>query len=119
MSQAKVLEGQALEQLDKGVLIELIVALQEQLAEQRQVIQELRDQIAKNSSNSSKPPGSDGLKKMKTKSLRQKSERAYGGQAGHQGNTLQMVSEPDEIESHVVSECPHCQENLANVAAVG
>ena len=119
MNQAQVLERQALEELDKQVLIELIVALQTQLAEQRDAIQVLRDQIAKNSQNSSKPPGSDGLRKPKTKSLRTKSERPFGGQPGHAGATLKMVAEPDEIERHRVTSCPHCQENLTAVAVIG
>ena len=119
MSQEQILARQQLEQLDKSTLIELIVVLQKQLAEQGQQIQKLSDQIAKNSQNSSKPPGSDGLKKMKTKSLRQKGEKPYGGQPGHQGDTLQMVSEPDEIVDHPVTSCPHCQGDLALVEAVG
>jgi transposase len=119
MSQAQKLAGEALEQLDKRELIELIVALRQQLVEQGQQLQELRDQIAKNSRNSSKPPGSDGLQKMKTKSLRQKGERPYGGQPGHPGATLARVTEPDQIECYAVSSCPHCQENLGHIAAVG
>lgn len=119
MNEEQELERQALEELDKQVLIDLIMTLQTQLAEQRQAIQALRDQIAKNSQNSSKPPGSDGLKKPKTKSLRLKSERPYGGQPGHAGATLKMVAEPDEMESHCVTNCPHCQENLSAVAVIG
>ncbi len=119
MSQTQVLDRQQLEKLKKSALIELIVAMYEQLAEQRQQIQELGDQIAKNSQNSSKPPSSDGLKKVKTKSLRPQGEHPFGGQPGHKGDTLQMVSEPDEIARHVVTSCPHCQENLASVEAVG
>lgn len=41
-------------------------------------VHELEARLSKNSSNSSKPPGSDGLKK-KTKSLRGKSDRKPGG----------------------------------------
>lgn len=119
MSQDQVLERQQLEQLDKSALIDLIVAMQKQLAEQGQQIQKLSDQIAKNSQNSNKPPGSDGMKKMKTKSLRQKGERPYGGQPGHQGDTLKMVSEPDKIVDYPVASCPHCQKDVARVEAVG
>ena len=114
-----MLDRAELEELDKGILIELILALQSQLVEQGKQIQKLSDQVAKHSENSSKPPSSDGLKKRKTQSLRQKGERPYGGQPGHKGSTLQMVSEPDEIVEHAVLSCPHCQADLSTVEAVG
>ena len=44
-------DNQQLEHLDRTSLIELIVALQQQLADQRLLIQELRDQLAKDSRN--------------------------------------------------------------------
>lgn len=119
MSELQVLERQQIEQLDKTSLIELLVAMQVQLAEQRQLIQALRDQLAKDSHNSSKPPGSDGLKKSKTSSLRVQGQRPCGGQPGHKGDTLKMVAEPDQVERHRVMACPHCQTNLAAVAVSG
>ena len=45
----------------------------------------LQAQAAKNSSNSSKPPASDGL--GKTRSLRKRGERPVGGVPGHKGST--------------------------------
>jgi len=119
MTEAGVLDHHHLEQLDKTSLIELIVALQQQLAEQQRLMQTLRDQLAKDSHNSSKPPGSDGLKQPKTRSLREQGRRPVGGQPGHQGDTLKMVTEPDQIERHLVSACPYCQTNLAAVEASG
>ena len=89
-----------LEQMDKESLLAIIIALQKQLAEQAALIQELRDQLAKNSRNSGKPPSSDGLKKPRTRSLRRKTGLRSGGQKGHQGQTLQMVAQADYIELH-------------------
>jgi hypothetical protein len=60
-------------------------------------------------------PSSDGLKKPSPKSLRQKGKRRNGGQQGHTGHTLKMVSEPDQIEYHALGWCPHCQTDLTGV----
>lgn len=119
MKRGEILERSQLEQLEKSALIEVILALQAQLVEQGKQIQKLSDQIAKHSQNSSKPPGSDGLKKPRTQSLRTKGEKPYGGQPGHKGDTLPMVIEPDVIIEHGVTSCPHCQADLCQVEAVG
>ncbi len=111
-----------LEKLDKEGLILSILVLQEQVRELQQTvarqaaeIQELRDQLAKNSRNSGKPPSSDGLKKPKTRNLRRKSGRRSGGQEGHQGHTLRMVEKPDHVEHYEVSECPECAADLQTI----
>ena len=108
-----------LAELDKESLIAIIMTLQQQLAEQATLIQELRGQLAKNSRNSSSPPSSDGLKKPRTRSLRKRTGRQSGGQLGHKGCTLEMVEEPDHIESHPVSVCPHCDTDLQSVEPEG
>jgi transposase len=119
MNQGEIMERSQLAELDKSSLIELIVVLQAQLVEQGKQIQKLSDQVAKTSQNSSKPPGSDGLKKPNPQSLRTKGEKPYGGQPGHKGDTLQMVLAPDVIIEHPVTRCPHCQADLCQVEAVG
>ena len=101
--------------LDEETLIAIILELQQIVAKQAAEIQSLRDQLAKNSQNSGKPPSSDGLKKPRTRSLRKKSGRNSGGQRGHQGHTLKMVAEPNHVEVHEISICPHCATELASV----
>ena len=79
-------------------------------------IQALEDQLAKNSRNSSKPPSSDGLKRPKPKSRRQKSGKPSGGQKGHVGYRLEPVEKPQHTEIHRVLECQRCHTDLAGVA---
>lgn len=125
MSQNEPSANQALEQLDRSDLIKLIEtllmrvqALELQVKEQAATIQTLKDQLAKNSQNSSRPPSSDGLKKQRTQSLREKTGRKVGGQAGHAGHTLSLSEHPDQIEVHRLSACPACAHDLSAVEAV-
>ena len=69
-------------------LIALVAALRAHIAE-------LERRLGLNSSNSGKPPSSDGLKKpSRVSSLRERSGKKPGGQKGHKGETLRQVTDP-------------------------
>ena len=102
-------------ELSREDLWAMILELREVIAQQSKRIQALEDQIAKNSGNSGKPPSSDGLKKKAT-SQRQKGKRKSGGQKGHKGHTLEMVTHPDHSVSHTLTTCPHCQTDVSAVS---
>jgi transposase len=104
------------------VLAALVMSLRGDLAEAldeltraRERIAELEERLAKTSRNSSKPPSSDGLGKLppKTRSLRGKSGRRPGGQAGHEGKTLAQVARPDHEVVHEPASCGGCGAGLA------
>ncbi len=97
-------------ELSRRVIIVEKLEKQIELLEAR--IKELENQLSQNSRNSSKPPSSDGLKKPMTQSLREKSTRPPGGQAGHDGHTLKMVDNPQHIEWRKVEEICECGESL-------
>lgn len=74
---------------------------------------ELERRLNKNSSNSSKPPSSDGLKR--TNSLRPKnSGRKPGGQPGHPGQTLRSNENPDITVNLPLDSCPECGGDLTD-----
>jgi len=74
-------------------------------------IAELERRLNKNSSNSSKPPSSDGLKR--SNSLRPKNTgRKPGGQPGHPGQTLQACEHPDITVNLPLNSCPECGGDL-------
>ena len=77
---------------------------------------DLKAQLGMNSTNSSKPPSSDGLKKHKTKSLRKPSGKKPGGQEKHVGNGLKLNRAPDKTEIHTPAACATCK-NSSNCTA--
>lgn len=81
-------------------------------------VHDLEARLSKNSSNSSKPPGSDGLKKPKPKSLRGKSGKKPGAQQGHAGKGLAQVTNPDVIVTHAATNCHGCGLNLGRVDGI-
>src|SRR5947209_5575740 len=91
---------------------ELIKRQQEQIGLQEQQITLLTEQVkvlqerqAKDSHNSHLPPSSDRFVRQ-PKSLRKKSGKKAGGQAGHPGKTLMFSLAPDEVIVHPLQRCP-------------
>lgn len=106
-------------------LLEIIEALRRENAELKKIIAlqaariaELEKRLGLNSGNSSKPPSSDGFKKMVRvpRSLREPGKRNSGGQNGHDGTCLRQVSNPDVVVLHEVHSCPHCGNGLSKEA---
>jgi len=90
-------------------LIALIKAQAAEIAALKARIAELERRLGLNSSNSGKPPSSDGLKKPpRVTSLREPSDKPSGGQKGHKGETLRQVAEPDRIIDHYPPTCTGC-----------
>ena len=101
-------------------LIALIAALRAENASLKARIAELERRLGLDSSNSGKPPSSDGLKKpARVKSLRERSGKKPGGQKGHKGETLRQVTAPDEVVDHYPPACSVCGAGLAPQASVG
>jgi transposase len=99
----------------------LIDELRFEIAVLKQENADLRRQLAASSSNSSKPPSSDGLAKKPriAGSLRGKSGKKSGGQPGHKGGTVRRVATPDITLKHTASCCAHCQAGLSAAMVTG
>jgi transposase len=108
----------ALDQLSKDDLIVLLLAQEArhaaEMAAVRGRLAELERRLGLNSSNSGKPPSSDGLKKPpRVSSLREPSGKNTGGQKGHPGKTLRRTETPDAIIDHYPETCAACGEPLS------
>ena len=108
----------ALDQLSEDDLIVLLVAQEARHAAEMAAVHaqlaELERRLGLNSSNSGKPPSSDGLKKPpRVSSLREPSGKNTGGQKGHPGETLRRTETPDAIIDHYPETCAACGEPLS------
>ena len=89
----------------KAIIKQLLEKIEQLAAENA----ELRRRLGLDSTNSHKPPSSDGYKKKTTKpGIPKDGKRANGGQEGHKGKTLERVAEPDRVEIHLPHECQCC-----------
>ena len=95
-------------------------ALKETIAVLLARVAELERRLGLNSSNSGKPPSSDGLHKpqreRRTRSLREPSGKPSGGQRGDKGETLRQVADPNVTIDHYPETCGTC--GLALTAAM-
>jgi hypothetical protein len=86
-------------------------------------VAELERRLGKDSSNSSKPPSSDGLRKPAR--TRQRGAEQAGGrrtpgkQPGAPGAHLAQVAQPDQVIRHVPDRCQGCGAELAGAVVVG
>jgi hypothetical protein len=97
------MDRKELENVDKTTLIEIILALTEEMAE-------LERQLNQNSSNSSNPPGSDKWKQCVS---RKSTGGNPGGQGGHKGNFIKTEREADEVTGIKPSKCRKSGEDLS------
>jgi transposase len=85
-------------------------------------IQDLEKRFLKDSHNSHRPPASDTYGKGKaikrTRSLRKKSGKKPGAQAGHAGKTRLQYPNPDEIFVHPLTQCKGCGKALQYQSAL-
>jgi len=98
-------------------------ALKETIAVLLARVAELERRLDLNSSNSGKPPSSDGLHKPRreprTRSLRERSGKPPGGQKGHKGETLRQVDAPSHTVEHYPEACPACGSALSGAMSTG
>jgi len=107
------MERKDFEALEKEQLIDIIFVLLEKVETLTKEVAELKEQINQNSTNSSKPPSSDGLKKPPVKSLREESGKKAGGQKGHRGHGLKIEREPDKVVKIEPINCYVCGFDLS------
>ena len=100
----------------------LIAELQQEVKMLKALVIELMERLAKyenpkNSSNSSLPPSHDIFRPLRTKTLREPSGKKPGGQAGHEGTTLRMAENPDQVVEHSPSYCTCCGCDISQIQA--
>ena len=80
-------------------------------------VAELEARLRQSSSNSSRPPSSDGLAKPSPKSLRPRSGQGPGRPKGQDGVTLERFADPDVVR-HVPVVCGGCGDSLVGADEV-
>ena len=98
-------------------LEQLVESLAKVVKHQEQVITELRAKLDQDSTNSHRPPSTDGPKaraQRRNKRKRQ-SKKKRGGQPGHEGTNRRLIAveDIDHIVPRIPEHCDHCQAGLA------
>jgi transposase len=79
-------------------------------------VEDLARRLARDSSNSSRPPSSDGpYRKPRDRSLRQKTGRKAGKQPGAPSVTLRQSPDPDQTLAAAPAACGGCGHDLSGV----
>lgn len=91
--------------------------VREQVEQLSERISVLEAQPAKDSHTSHLPPSSDRFHRQ-AKSLRKKSGKKPGGQAGHRGSRLLLSPSPDTVIVHALEYCQRGQQDLRTVACL-
>ena len=115
----KAEELRGLIRTDPERFVERFLDLEEMVLMLAGEVKELREQLKKNSNNSSKPPSSDGFGKPAPKSMRERSGKKSGGQDGHRGKTLMQVEHPDHIIEYKLERCPVSGRALCDEDIIG
>ena len=91
-------------------------SLKKELGKYKQDVEVLEEEekmllrkVNMNSSNSSKPPSTDGFRRPPPRSLRVKSNLKQGGQPGHKGRNIVLPHDPDEFVEHYPERCSGCR----------
>lgn len=106
-------EAERIYEQGREAVIEALMTMAARIAELEARIARLEQMLAKNSSNSDKPPSTDGpfvqKKRKKIPGLRRQ-----GGQPGHQGKNRELLPEKemDEIHHLYPDACRHCRHSF-------
>jgi transposase len=103
-----------------GWVEQLVGIHQREVANLTARLEQVEARLNKDSHNSHKPPSSDGpAKPPRPRSLRQRSGKKSGGQAGHPGVTRALVDDPEVVLPHAPTVCAGCGAALDEAAEVG
>jgi transposase len=110
MKQPPQVERESLEKMSQPVLVDVILRQQESIDQLFAEVTRLKGIINRNSSDSSKPPSSDFLKKSEIAKAEtaEVGKRKAGGQPGHPGATRKGFGQVDRFEVIKPQECPQC-----------
>lgn len=108
-------EAELLYEAGKEAVIKALLEMDARIADFGRQILVLQKEIASlsaNSTNSSKPPSSDGPQVKRAK--KKKSRRSPGGQKGHKGHKRELlpVEEMDQVHDHYPDSCEKCGAHL-------